>query len=471
MNAAIDSIVNAVLYEGYMLYPYRASSVKNRQRWTFGGVYPHAYSLAQGGAESWQIQTQCLLQGGPDTVLTVTPGCLHLIEREAGELTAPLAKERIQTSPDLPPDLPPYRAVEVLTIDGKRFYAWQEAIERQITIDALCIRDVNASGFMQRTTPFTLAGQRQWEPLHNAHAEVAGVLVRTRRNIDGAVEIHAELVAQNLYQITVILSNNTPLPNADTISRDAATLQALVSCHLILSVTDGQFVSSIDPPAALARQVAECENHGVWPVLVGKEGSFDTMLAAPIILYDYPQVAPESPGDLFDGTEIDEILTLRILTMTDQEKAEMAAVDARSRALLERTEQLTPRQLQQLHGILRGPGAIAALEETSQSDGAPWEAFDNKPRLAFLRVNGTDLRIGDQVRLRPRGNADIFDLALAGKIATIESLERDFEDRIHIAITLDDDPGRDLGLARMPGHRFFFGPDEVEPVASQGANT
>ncbi|PUA18918.1 hypothetical protein [Glaciimonas sp. PCH181] len=468
MNAAsINSIVNAVLYEGYMLYPYRASSVKNRQRWTFGGVYPHAYNIANGGAESWMIQTQCLLQGGPDTVLIVTPGFLHLIEREAGELTPPLAAEPNQTSPDLPS----YRAVEILTIDGKRFYAWQEAIEQQIAVDPLAIRDVNASGLTQRITSFTLAGQREWEPLRNAHGEMAGVLVRTRRCINGEVEIHAELIAENLYQITVILRNNTPLPNACNISRDAATLQALVSCHLILSVTDGQFVSSIDPPAAFARKVAECKNHGVWPVLVGDEGSFDTMLASPIILYDYPQVAPESPGDLFDGTEIDEILTLRILTMTDQEKAEMAAVDERSRALLERTEKLTPQQLQQLHGTLRGPGAFPAMEESSQTIGAPWEEIDNKPRLAFLRVNGRDLRVGDQVRLRPRGNADIFDLALAGKIATIESLERDFEDRIHIAITLDDDPGRDLGLARMPGHRFFFGPEEVEPIASEGANT
>jgi len=124
--------------------------------------------------------------------------------------------------------------------------------------------------------------------------------------------------------------------------------------------------------------------------------------------------------------------------------------------------------LQQLHGTLRGVGAMAA---TGDSIGSPWEALDNKPRLAFLRIDGIDLRVGDQVRLRPRGNADIFDLALAGKVATIESLERDFDDRVHIAVTLDDDPGRDLGLARMPGHRFFFAPDEVEPIASQEVRT
>lgn len=92
------------------------------------------------------------------------------------------------------------------------------------------------------------------------------------------------------------------------------------------------FVSSIEPPDELAEAVAGCTNISLWPVLVGSGERHDTMLAAPIILYDYPQVAPESAGDLFDATEIDEILTLRILTMTDAEKREMAAGDERSRA-------------------------------------------------------------------------------------------------------------------------------------------
>jgi hypothetical protein len=83
------------------------------------------------------------------------------------------------------------------------------------------------------------------------------------------------------------------------------------------------------------------------------------MLVSPIILSDYPQVAPESPGDLFDGAEIDEILTLRILTMTDSEKEEMRQMDYRTRRILERTENLSPSQLMQLHGTLRNPHALA----------------------------------------------------------------------------------------------------------------
>lgn len=455
---SVASIVNAVLYEGYMLYPYRPSSVKNRQRWTFGGIYPQAFSVAHGGSEPWTLQTQCLMLGGPDTLLEAKPGFLHLVEREAGELAAPLSEWP-------QPEEPPYRRVEVLAIDAQRFYTWQESVERQVVIAPMRLGELANVG---RRIPFAFLGSRELEPLRNTSCAVVGLLARTQLRIEGIVELRAEAVAEHTFRITVKLMNLTPIAAARSISRDAATLQALASCHIILNVSDGEFLSLIDPPESLAAAAAACENIGVWPVLVGAEGSHDTMLASPIILYDYPQIAPESPGDLFDATEIDEILTLRILTMTEQEKREMAAVDQRSRALLERTERLTNEQLQRLHGTLRSLKQVdCSSEAMSPTIKAPWEELDNKPRLTYLRVKGVDLRIGDQVRLRPRGNADIFDLALSGKVATIESLERDFDDRVHVAVTLDDDPGRDMGLERMPGHRFFFSPDEVEPVAQQ----
>jgi hypothetical protein len=211
------------------------------------------------------------------------------------------------------------------------------------------------------------------------------------------------------------------------------------------------------------------------------------MLAAPIILYDYPTVAPESVGDLFDATEIDEILTLRILTMTDAEKREMAAADERTRALLARAESLSADELKKLHGTLRpvrahagwagpdvsAPDAAGESDDRSQNAGAtpdfndPWVEFDARPRLASLRVGGIELTVGDRVLLRPRARADIFDLALRDQVATIESIERDLEDHVHVAVTVDSDPGREFGIARMPGHRFFFAPDEIEPVREE----
>jgi hydrogenase maturation protease len=159
------------------------------------------------------------------------------------------------------------------------------------------------------------------------------------------------------------------------------------------------------------------------------------MLSSPIILYDYPAIAEQSPGDLFDSTEIDEILSLRILTLTDEEKRQMREAHPRARALLERTEALTPEQLMALHGTLRA-----------------------------LSGGGVDLLPGGRVRLRPRPGGDVFDLLLAGKTATIGSIEQDYEGRVFLSLTVDDDPGQDLGAQGKPGHRFFFRPEEVEPL-------
>ena len=95
-----------------------------------------------------------------------------------------------------------------------------------------------------------------------------------------------------------------------------------------------------------------------------------------------------------------------------------------------------------------------------------WNPLLEQPRLDHVAVGGVVLKPGDRVRLRPRGRADIFDLALAGQLATIAAIEQDLEDRVYLAVTLEDDPGKDLGELRQVGHRFFFGIDEVEPLAS-----
>ncbi len=139
------------------------------------------------------------------------------------------------------------------------------------------------------------------------------------------------------FAFSVEISNATP--------GEAATL---CSTHTILRVQGGEFVSALDPEAEEA-----CRNEGTWPVLVGEPGERHTMLSSRIILEEYPRVAPESPGDLFDGGEIDQLLTLNILGLTDEEKAEMRATDPRAREILERTEALTQEELMRLHGMVR----------------------------------------------------------------------------------------------------------------------
>ena len=483
-----DKIANAVLYEGYILYPYRPS-VKNRQRWTFGGLYPRSYSEAQTGPDAWTMQSQCLVRGDRSTRLTARARFLHLQDRTVGELTPPLAELPGDTEPD-------YRPVESLLVGERRYQSWQEAVEREIAPDSATLGDLMSR---PKQEAFTLPHHREVEPLCGPGGEAVGLLVRERQPVNGSVEISAEPVAEaeGLFRITARIFNRTPWEGGDRPDRDEVLLRSLVSTHLLLSVEGGEFVSLMDPPEPCREAAAACRNRGCWPVLVGENGEKDTMLCSPIILYDYPEIAPESPGDLFDGTEIDEILTLRIMTLTEREKQEMVAVDDRARALLERTEALARDQLMGLHGTMRNPkpkpggwhGQAESAElaradragggedpmnswpptwTTKNSDGDPrFPEPERTPRPRSVRVAGVELRAGDRVRLRPRRRADAFDIALRDEIATIEDIEQDYEDRIHLAVTIDADPGKDLGRQRKNAHRFFFGIDEVEPLEQE----
>lgn len=93
-----------------------------------------------------------------------------------------------------------------------------------------------------------------------------------------------------------------------------------------------------------------------------------------------------------------------------------------------------------------------------------WNPESESAQVESITVFGVAVKAGDRVRLWPQKSADIFDMALKGKVAVVEAIERDFDDRTHVAVVLEDDPGRDLGMLRQPGHRFFFSPEEIEPM-------
>ena len=344
----VDRIVNAVLYEGYVLYPYRPS-VKNRQRWTFGGLVPQDYCEVQGDVSS--NQTQCLVHGSSATVLQATVRFLHLTERVAGEVDPPV-REWTAGTPI------PFRAVEALRVGGRQYHTWQEAEERAVEMPALALQEMLTR---PRRQTFAFSGRRWLQPLREDGA-ILGVLVREQFAVMGTIEIQASEVAEGLFRVTLRVQNETALDGARPLSRDAAMLRALVSTHAILNVREGEFISLMDPPEAWRDAAGACQNVATWPVLVGEQGEKDTLLSSPIILYDYPQVAPESPGNLFDGTEIDEILTLRILTLTDEEKLAAAALDGRVRDLLLRTESLPHEDLIGLHGTIRGLSPVSGEE-------------------------------------------------------------------------------------------------------------
>jgi hydrogenase maturation protease len=327
----VDSIVNAVLYEGYMLYPYRPTAVKNQQRWNFGVLYPEAFSEAQGGTDASVMQTECLAVASARAKLDVKVRFLHLLAREVAE--------------------PSYRLVEGLEVEGRVYKPWQEAVERDVSATALELGEIAAR---PQVLKFSFPASRNLETLYESSGRVAGAIIRTQQAIEGAAELAVAQIGERLWKITARVLNLTGVEETRPNKRDEALMRSLVSTHTILHLQGGEFVSLLDPPDTLREAAGLCHNLGTWPVLVGRDGESDSMLSSPIILYDYPQVAPESAGNFFDGTEIDEMLALRILTLTDEEKREMRNSDARARELLERTETLPPEQMMKLHGAVRG---------------------------------------------------------------------------------------------------------------------
>jgi hydrogenase maturation protease len=335
----VKEIANAVLYEGYLLYPYRRSAIKNRQRWTFGVVYPREYSEANGGIEPCEMQTECLLVGMANTSLDVHVRFLHLLVR----------------SIEQPEDaaLPSSSA----THSGEWSLASQfvgeprqEGMEREVVAPGLAVSELVKRPY---TVDFSYPGERIVETTEVPPGALPAKIIREQYPLQGVVTIAAQRLDSGLFKLTVRIANATPGTNAIGNQGNAIMLHSLISTHTILQVRHGAFISLLDPPETMREAAQQCTNIHTWPVLAGNEGDYDAVLSSPIILYDYPQIAPESPGSLFDGTEIDEILTLRIMTLTEEEKAAMRQEDERVREILERTEHLTPEDLMKLHGTIR----------------------------------------------------------------------------------------------------------------------
>jgi hypothetical protein len=241
--------------------------------------------------------------------------------------------------------------VERLEVNDNVFQPWQEAAEETIEVTEF---NLSALAAHSMQWPFRLSAKQDREAVRDGRGLIVGIIQRDKARVAGQIEFAAELLEQGLYKFTTRILNDSRIEAFSPVSRDEALARSLVSAHTILEVHGGEFVSLLDPPEAYRSHAGACQNAGTWPVLVGEQGERDTMLSSPIILYDYPQIAPESPGDLFDGAEIDEILSLRILTMTDEEKQEMRQSDDRARRILERTEALPDEHFAKLHGVLRG---------------------------------------------------------------------------------------------------------------------
>lgn len=434
---AVQVVADAILYEGYLLYPYRRSSAKNRVRWQFGVLLPGGWARAHGlsdagvagAAESWWQQTQCLLAAAGNTPIRVRVRFLQLQRKQVEELG--------RDGSFLP--VPDLRAGPRLEL------SFTEAVPREFDAEATAAA-LRGRG---RTLRLSVPGGRDTEPVVDGDGRRVGRVVRTRWPVTARVSLSAARCGgpSELHRLTIRVENQgRTLPV--TAPRDEALRHSLLSCHVLLAAPGGAFVSLLDPPEWAAPAVRDCSNVHAFPVLAGEPGRAEAMLSSPIILPDYPQVAPESPGDLHDATEIDEILTLRTLALTDEEKREARATDARAAAILDRVDGMPPDVLARLHGAIRThePSAGAAA--------------------ACVTVGGQRVAAGTRVRLRPRRHgADPHDMFLDGRTARVETVLLDTDGRHHLAVTLDGDPGADLG--HWYGRLRYFAPGEVEPLPGQ----
>ncbi|WP_101785156.1 hypothetical protein [Nonomuraea indica] len=323
-------IARAVLYEGYLLWPYRRSALKNQHRWTIGGVHPEPYGRAHEG-NPWVMQTQCLVEAGPADTVDVRVRFLHIV---AGDVARGAAPDRLDRVPEL-------------TVGERRFLPREEAVEQEV---AACGLSLGALLGETHRIPVEVPAEEETEWLTDAAGRRAGAVLRSRQALRGHVDARAEEAEPGVLRLTVRVVNTTPW-HGDV--RAEAMRRTFVAAHSVLHTAGGRFVSLMDPPQELRAAAAGCRNVGTWPVLAGPEGERHTMLSAPIILYDHPRVAPESPGDLFDATEIDQLLTLSVLALSDEEKREIRDGDPRGREILDRCDALTAVQLMRLHGILR----------------------------------------------------------------------------------------------------------------------
>lgn len=324
---ALEQIAKTVLYEGYVLWPYRRSAVKNQQRWTFGGIYPRAYADVSGGADRSVVRTECLIEATANARVTVSVRFLHVVARQV---------MRCDATGDV--------AVNELTVAGTRYLSWDEATER--TFDASVSLDAED---VCVTEPICVDSGSLREALLDGTEEV-GAVVRSWDALQGTIEVTVRRGADRVRRVSVVVTNEDTWNGS---GREQAVRHTFNSAHVVLRAVEGAFVSQFDPPADLAIESAANRNEGVYPVLVGEDGARDTMLASAMILYDYPRIAPESPGDLFDGGEIDQLLILNILTLTEDEQREMSDSDPRAREILERCKALTSEELMRLHGAVR----------------------------------------------------------------------------------------------------------------------
>ncbi|GAA0354776.1 hypothetical protein NE235_11660 [Actinoallomurus spadix] len=470
------AVADAILYEGYLLYPYRRSSAKNQVRWQFGVLTPRAWTEARGAddeglagsAEGWWQRTVCLLQAGEESVVQCRLRFLQLLRRSVEERATDNARRPADT-------ISSATGSGIGSADRSRTSSesgtggesgsgsgFDQAIPREF--DLRFVLGEALAG--ERRFAFRAPGGSDVETLRDEDGRPVGRVTVRFWPVEASVTVSAARCPgrSRLIRLRVRVENadrTTPVgvPRAEALRR------SLIAVHTIYAGRDASFVSLLDPPQWAEAEAKACANVRTFPVLAGPHGTRDLLLSSPIILYDHPRVAPESPGDLNDATEIDEILSLRTLTLTDAEKREARATDPRAAAIIDRVDAMPPEVLSRLHGAIRSLKPLPSATVAGDPRPSRWTPPDDAelpPGSDAVTVAGRRVAKGSRVRLLPREGGDPQDMFLAGRTGRVEAVLLDVDGSQHLAVTLEGDPG--AGLDRWYGRFRYFSPAEVEPL-------
>ncbi len=450
--SAARQIADAVLFEGYVLYPYRASAAKNRLRWQFGVLVPPGWGADS--AEHSTQRTECLMEPRPGATLAVEVRYLRAQRRTVQKALPGWA----------------FETTDALELPDRVLVPWDEGVEERVTLE-FPVEELAGEGV---TVPFSRPAGEDSELIHTEEGQVTGRLLRRRERVDGVLRLRTTAIPgpYATLRLTAELSNAADWSPREGDGRDAALPHSLVSAHLLLGLTTGAFLSMTDPPEWAKGAAADCRNERTWPVLAGENGGADVVLSSPIILEDHPMVAPESAGTLYDATEIDEILALRTTALTDQEKREARGTDPRAGAVIDLADSLPAEVWERLHGAVRALREITDPAEPGRAleEGPPdtpwWDPASDRgvdPARDRVVIDGASVGAGSKVRLKPGlRRTDAQDLFLHGRDALVEAVLHDVDGAVHLAVTVDGDPGADLW--RQQGRFLYFQPDEVAPL-------
>jgi len=460
--ATASGVADAVLYEGYVLYPYHATNGKNRGgvRFQWGVLVPPSWREVDSFERS-TMRTDLIIDPGTEPQIAIRLRFLQLQNRALEDADAEGG----------------FTSTEKLEVGDRVWMEWDEAIEHEMDVAVIPLLPLAEAS---RQIPFEFPASSETEIVTEVEGDpdsaVRGRIVRSTELISGVASINVSWADGPgvLVKVSIEVENTTPWADADA-GRVDVMRRSLIAVHTLAALEDGAFCSVFDPPEHAVEAVAGCHSVASYAVLVGEPGATDLVLASPIILYDYPAIAPESDGDFHDGCEIDEILALRVLTLTDEEKAEARGTDPRARAIIDRCDNMAEGSWDKLHGIMREVRALdpePARIDPNDPEPVPWldpvidASFDPWTDTVFIR--DVEIGKGSRVRLAPSHRADVHDMFLAGMTATVAGIFHDVEGGFHVAVTVDGDPATEI--YEFQGRFYYFHPDEIEPLTGEEAD-